>query len=340
MAEQTGKLEPEIGEQVFGGGRYGSGLLDALRSAGLAIGQREHVAVGALIADLIATSEGTIALADLGSHLAPLLARSPQERETFFRVFDALAPTWRTGDLEGERQVPKPQRATLQRRRVNVRAIILGVIAAVGLGAFAIIAPQYFQTAEPPTTQPSVSDVLEANGPRETPTSQPQSEDMARLNRVQDAAAEFFNAPTLEELGRELAATSPIGWSTDAYAQRLHELTGMPRRVPIEVEPDVTFDPILMAVDLIERPGLETDPRVRYSVHEIGFSARAESLREAEQAAFLDAEEARVSEETRGVLRLNGVTASDLQGPRPKWRQPICRSTQLSRDESKRSRDA
>lgn len=210
MAEQTWKLEPEIGEQVFGGGRYGAGLLDALRTAGLSIGPREQVAVGALIADLIANAEEPVTLADLGSHLAPLLARSPQEREAFFRVFDALVPTWRMGWRGGDGQVPASQVAVPQiaidEKPIGVRTLIIGALAAAAVAAIAIIARPYFSTTKVSVTPLSpVATELAPSAPvvaLEPVQPTQQSEEMVGLTRVRSAAAKYFDAPTLEELGR------------------------------------------------------------------------------------------------------------------------------------------
>ena len=66
-------------------------FLDHLGSSGLRIGPRERVAVAALTASLV-TAGGAATLGDLAPMLAPLLARSPEERQTFARVLGAFTP--------------------------------------------------------------------------------------------------------------------------------------------------------------------------------------------------------------------------------------------------------
>ena len=258
-----------IGEQVFGGGRYGAGLLDALRAAGLAIGPREQVAVGALITDLIATSDGPVLLADLGPHLAPLLARSPQERESFFRVFDALAPMWRDrlGPEVAQGEAPRAKPPAPKSRSLFVqfrpRTLIIGAIGAAVVGVGAYFAHQHFSVAPPTSPAPARSDVLQPTAPQPVPVQVATPQTMEGLSRVRQAADNYFGAPTLEELGRDLAAPSPIGWSAEAYAQRLHELTGLPRHAPLAIlgagEGSETAaaqtSRIAAALDEIERPG-------------------------------------------------------------------------------------
>ncbi|HWA91119.1 MAG TPA: WD40 repeat domain-containing protein [Rhizomicrobium sp.] len=53
------------------------------------------------------------------------------------------------------------------------------------------------------------------------------------IERVLKVAKEHYGAPTLDELALSFAARSPIRWSQEAYAQRLQELTGLPRHQPL-----------------------------------------------------------------------------------------------------------
>jgi formylglycine-generating enzyme required for sulfatase activity len=269
MAELAPRVDPEIGEQLFGGARYGAGLLGALRAMGLAIGPREQVAVSALIAELIATSDQSVSLADLGPHLAPLLARSPSERETFFQVFDTLAPTRRSTTDGVVDPAPAPrllaQKARSQRRSLTPRTLIIGVIVAGCAGATAYLVHHRLNPPALPVAPPAVSDILDPAPSQPAPAlvqfAAPQT--MVGLNRVRRAAEQYFSAPTLEELGRDLATPSPIGWSAEAYTKRLHELTGLPQRTPLTLlgtNPGTELAAtqtarLAAAVDEIERPG-------------------------------------------------------------------------------------
>ncbi len=267
MAELTDIPDPEIGEHLFGrfdeaGEVIQRGLLTSLRDAGLPIGPREQIAVGAVVAELISTSETPVSLADLGAHIAPLVARSPQERETFFRVFDALAPGWReVAAAPDTNATPEPFRPEIDKGRSPVwrwMGRLALVVAVVALAAWLV-----FRFRPEPMDQPIQTGGSQTETRIDPPSvEEPEpltTDEMEGLARIQDiaSAVPYYGAPTLQELGRELALTSEIGWSAEAYTQRLHELTGLPQRTPIAIGgsdmAQLSAARLGAALDIIER---------------------------------------------------------------------------------------
>ncbi|WP_408591282.1 hypothetical protein [Novosphingobium sp.] len=263
MADPALPVEAEIGEQLFGGGRFGGGLLGALRDAGLTIGPREQTTAAALVTRLLAVSAGPVLLANLGPLLAPIHARSPQEREIFDRVFRAQAPGWRPVGGEtrtgGNTILPGPEIETA--KWWQRAAWVAGLTVFAGLVVWLAVLVQNWNraparaaadaptaaatklTPEPPQVQP----------PADTPPASTGSQEV--LSRLLNIASKYEYAPTLEEIGQGLAERSDTGWSGEAYAQRLHELTGLPLRTPLPFEDVGDFFPSKNFVRKVERAG-------------------------------------------------------------------------------------
>ncbi len=279
---QSRDLDPEIGYQLYGGGEesygdsgYAFGLLSHLRAAGLPIGPREHLAAGVLLAELLADlppTEPRNTLADFRAQLAPLLARTPEETETFGRVFDALAPRWRASVAGGAsaQEVSvgvAPGAAERVRTKINWRR--WGVTAGIGALAVALLVWLWLSLFPPSVTPvepapPSGPSDISNPAPSTVPVSvaPEDAEALRSLTRVRDAIAAktlYIFAPTLSELSASLAQKSAIGWNAAGYEQRLHELTGLERSRPLDLsgvgESARTLATLATALDLIERPG-------------------------------------------------------------------------------------
>ena len=243
MADVDWALRSEIGEQVFGGGDHGVGLLEALRLAGLSVGPREQVAVAALLTQLIADtpddengSASPLQLGDIAPQLAPLLARSPDEREIFFRIFEALKPSWRDRIVRSISVGPSTSAPLVDTpnavKRTGARWVAGLVVCCLLAGG--VVSARWLRPHPRPQTQ--TSQILAPQAPpvvaAPAPT-QPSKDELPSVDRIRVAAEAYDGAPTLAELSAELAKTSPIGWSKEAYTERLHELTGLPRHEPL-----------------------------------------------------------------------------------------------------------
>lgn len=243
------------------------GLLDALARSGLKVGPRERVAAIALAASVTASrgsesGEGTIVrLADLIPLLAPLLARSSDERHSFNRVVAAYVPDYRRSILEPEPDRNLTDRQPEQRAShpwvwwlsVAVVVLLLGIVAVV-------VVPRLFPEPVPkpvasvPTSDPKTT--VEKVAPKPAALAKVENK---TIDRIVKAAERFEGAPTLEELAPGLAATSQIGWKPDAFTIRLHELTGLPTASPLGLylNDGSILARLAHALDRIERPGLE-----------------------------------------------------------------------------------
>jgi len=249
-------------------------LLDRLSAGGLPIGPRERIAAATLTAQLLAA--GAIAkLSDLRPHLAPLLARSPLEAETFRRLFEAHVPTaskdtpW--PEAPAERENPKQQLKSTLRRL----GLALAVMAALGVGGYGL-----WRWLQPQELVRSQSEIVSQGAPKAAapvPVEAPMRVERAdTLERVALAAERYGGAPTLEELSEAFARDSEIGWSAEAYVIRLSELAGVPRGTPLPlygaVGPDAKlWARVARALDLLERPGRES------SIAALLASAQAQS---------------------------------------------------------------
>ncbi len=231
--------QPGIGEHLFGGGQHGAGLLPTLRAAGLVIGPREHVVTTALVAELISRreSQSPLRLADLREQLAPILARTPGERQDFFRIFDSIAMQTKgrtaPSDLDAPR-VSKTIMASLARalRRWTFPVLIILGLLSASYGAFQMVS--WLAKEETP--------VATDTGPRGRPGA-PQTgisispTHTGALQSVLDAAEVHAYAPTLAELSIALVSSGRARLSAEQYVERFHDLTGLPRRQPINLDP-------------------------------------------------------------------------------------------------------
>lgn len=249
------------------------GLLNSLRRAGLSIGPREHIAAGALVSELVAKSaDAVVSLADCGPQLASLVARSPEERETFFRIFNTLYPNPPVRPLLDFEFPGSEVTSAKDRPGWQVFATVVGVFVLLITAYSAFRSPdnasQNLDVAEPSfVAEVERGDIAEEDTDSEPARSSQNAESFLRLLEIA-GTTEHYSAPTLKEIGAGLARSSPVEWTAEAYTQRLHELTGMPRTIPIQIwsGADVSNDEIfnrqigvtakiVSAIDLIERPG-------------------------------------------------------------------------------------
>jgi hypothetical protein len=197
-------------------------LLDTLSRVGLKIGPRERINAAALTASLV--SAGAVRnLDDLKPLLAPLLARSPEERQLFFQ---AAAVSGQVG------YAPFAARPRAE-ARVWLPVLALGLLL-VGTGLLV----SRFPLGPGPVSRPS----LEAPSAPISPTelgarnaAVPSINTFESLNRIAESARHFEGAPTIEELARALTADTSrrLNWPAESYAIRLHELSGLPRQWPL-----------------------------------------------------------------------------------------------------------
>lgn len=243
VADQT---PAGIGERLFGafdettGMQTRRGLLDILRDTGLKIGPRERVAVATLLAELSART-GDLQPDLLRASLAPLLARSAQEREDFHRVFEAF---WRTEQPILSAPASKPALAAdvaarkPWRQRVSWPLVAMVAIGGLVIALLVMLAWTLLRSApdnkEPERRPPVEVQRSEAIAPQASQDiAAPKA--FASLDRIRAAAAPYSGAPTLQELSTVLQSSSSIGWSAAAYAERLHELTGLPQSTPLDL---------------------------------------------------------------------------------------------------------
>jgi WD40 repeat protein len=277
-----------IGEQLFGrfdesGRQVSAALFDLLRDAGLRIGPRERIAAAALVGHIIAERAANMEVRDLRADLAPLLARSPAEREQYFRIFDAFAPAppppSSSPDLAAAPQVsgtfsavPRAHKLLKPRsRQVVAMALIAFAMLAAGIAWFVMLqtTPHIAMKPAPKIQATGVNARAAAVPPKAVKPDAPQSAATRLVNRVVEGSRNYDGAPTLEELSIPLARNSPIHWRPEAYAQRLQELTGLPKSEPLALsglaEQPKGRDPALVAAVAralahIESPGREDSP--------------------------------------------------------------------------------
>ena len=240
------------------------GLLDQLARSGLKVGPRERVAAAALVASL--TASGAVRdFKDLAPLLAPLLARSPEERRSFHQVLAAYAPgsvSEAMLDEHAQARAPTPVRQS----RWWLPVAGLAVIAAGVVTAFV------FWPA-PPDIVKRPAQTYERSGGTFTPappikeSAEAAPSDSELLDRIIKAADRFEGAPTLDELSLPLARSARItGWPAESFALRLQELTGLPRAAPLPLYADdgAVLARIAHALERIERPGREP-PLARFA---------------------------------------------------------------------------
>ena len=284
----------DIGEQLFGrfdeaGKQISRGLLDILRDAGLHIGVREQTAVAVLIAHLLSRTQQQPSLADFRADLAPLLARSIREREQLFLIFDLYTPRpvsveepyhTSNNNLASESEISsdvkrgRKHSGALNSAVTIIRKQWLPIGAALAIATitalFVILYSVRGTNIKTPTENsgpqsPIPLSVKQASDTNTSPSLQATNTPAKLLvDRVFAAARGFDGAPSLDELSHRLSELSPIGWSADAYAQRLQELTGLPRYQPLALSGIGTSDGqrnpeilarVSLALSRIEQPG-------------------------------------------------------------------------------------
>jgi formylglycine-generating enzyme required for sulfatase activity len=268
-------------------------LLDILARDGLVIGARERTAAHLLAVQEMesagAADRATMAPANeralmsrLAPVLAPLLARTREERERYFRVVDQLYPPERkvspeTGGGSTGDSI-KPRRPWLLRHWGKLAGAGLALLFLAGT-ALLLLSPD----PKAPTLAPDAEGVstTEITGSVASTATSPQVEESAPqtsdrlLTRVMAAAEAHDGAPTVREiarrvsgdeesLARAVAAGTDPGWTPDAYSQRLAELTGLPQDRPLplygragDTAPGLLWARLAQGLGRIEQPGLE-----------------------------------------------------------------------------------
>jgi formylglycine-generating enzyme required for sulfatase activity len=240
-SHETGEPETKLGDGL-------NAVLDNLANAGLKIGPRERINAAALTASLVGAG-ATRNLEELKPLLAPLLARSLEERRLFFQAFSASPDT-------GKKAVDPPPRAAA---RPWLPVLMLGVLLIGGVFVWRTL-PEPTQsplrTTEPPAAQISTAPPGGGGGPA------PSQPSFDSLDRIAEAAWPFEGAPTIEELAHALAADlSPrkLNWPAESYAIRLFELSGLPRQrpLPLYAGKGLVWARLALALERIEQPGDE-----------------------------------------------------------------------------------
>lgn len=229
-------------------------LLDHLARSGLKIGPRERVATAALVASV--TASGAVrSLADLAPMLAPLLARSPDERRSFHQILAAYAPE---AALPPEPEPPPLVAAPVRVAWRGWPMVGLAVVAICVAVAIALWPTPEVQVAQEAKPVEAASGRLAPQPVQETaPEAAPSDNEL--IDRIVNAAERFEGAPTLDELAPSLSLTSKIGWPPESIAVRLRELTGLPHDAPLALFADngTVLARLAHALDRIERPGRE-----------------------------------------------------------------------------------
>ncbi|HAJ46411.1 MAG TPA: hypothetical protein DCL54_07515 [Alphaproteobacteria bacterium] len=242
-------------------GRHLGHLLDLLAVKGLKIGMRERILATTLVFEL-AERGGLTRFADLRPVLAPLLARSPDDRALYFRAFDDVQ---RPAGLQGPGGEVDPPQPPLAKPPLWPWLVASAVVIVITV---ALLWTQHTQQPAAPVPEaPAESGAAPASrqtGPAALAT--PQSEaktNYPSLDRIRTAADKYYGAPTILELARELAKASPIAWDARGYAVRLNELSALPKTWPldlygIQTPSGATWARLALALERIERPGRES----------------------------------------------------------------------------------
>jgi hypothetical protein len=215
-------------------------FLEALRRIdGFRIGAREQIAVTRLLAEFFAQN-AVHHVRDLKPYLAPIVARSVDERERFSKAFDRhFLP-------EPLVQPDKPHEPARQppswRRHWRTLAALAAVLAVTTVVAFLVIQPSPEKPAGtiPSPTVPGPEVAKSTPTPFPAPSTEQEpglTKDIDRqtvedvVHEIIRAASHFSSAPTLEELSQGLAPV--IGWPPEGLTIRLHKVTGLPRSQPL-----------------------------------------------------------------------------------------------------------
>ena len=186
-------------------------LLARLAAAELPVGVRERSAAFAIAARWLET-DGK-AFHNLRPLLAPVLARTRDERETFFRVFDAMAPSPRP---PGPPPEPETIWSQLKSWLGNHRNIVAGLLLAALIALSVVIwelrlkAPAAVEgegsSSVETAAEPDAPEVIESDDGPAAPAPSPREPQTGNelLDRVLEASRSFDHAPTLKELASEL----------------------------------------------------------------------------------------------------------------------------------------
>ena len=195
-------------------------FLDALQQAGLHVGPSERLHATWLAANQISGRQASD-LRDLKYILAPLLARSKEDRRLFFLVYDQFVPddpqrkphpdinddhlTEPDDDDDDEPEnLPWWKNLGGHQLAIGLALLIAGALAlwyyfSQSKTDVDPVITKTVKTNPEPTKPPPKKKVEEKKAPRSK---------FPALNKVYDAAERFGGAPTLRELGRVFAADS------------------------------------------------------------------------------------------------------------------------------------
>lgn len=305
MADGARSFQPE---DYSLGARLES-LLDILAAEGLLVGPRERtaahmLAVREMEAQATASQGEALApdverdvLARLGPVLAPLIARTREERERFARVFDTLYPPDLASPYCPSPPGPPPPDPAQERSRVR-RRLVLVLIAAlvlaglIGLAAMFLMARQETDPEAGGGQGQSITEITGTVADAQAPQERSPQTSIRMLERIMEAAQAHGGAPTLREIARatfadpeSLAAAgadqpAEVQWSAATYAVRLSELTGLPIDRPLPVygasatdAPGRLWARLAQALGRIEQPGREPALAVLETAAETSLSA-------------------------------------------------------------------
>ena len=211
-------------------------LLTTLHTSGMRMGPRERVAAASLVLELSGQASFRESKADASpslrrfrTQLSVLLAKSAHERDLFFRIFDNLTPEPPGPPLPDEKRKPVQPGPY---RRPNRLAILTGAVLLLG------VALLIWLSLRPPASHPAVAVAAVGGAPvtaQSVATGSAASPGQPGLARLDEAAANFEGAPTLDELAEQLARTSRDRVSRATYLTRLEDLTDLPSERPLPI---------------------------------------------------------------------------------------------------------
>ena len=221
-------------------------LLDRLRARGLALGPREEVQATALLSHLLVAggaARATAALWTYQDQLAPILARTTDDRRIFFAELGAARADPHAPPPTGTAIRPSAvlETARTSKRGWLVALFLSGLLIIAGWVAFSTLRPARVEPraqlsgvdqrqgqagVSAPTNVADATSAPAAFSPAPTP---------APLARLWAAAARYNGAPTLAEIAHELAPGAPVAIAEQDYAARLAALTATSPDVPLPI---------------------------------------------------------------------------------------------------------
>jgi putative chitinase len=199
---------------------------------------------------LLAMAEPDVSIAGFRDQLAPVFAKTRDQRALFMRAIDEMAPPRPpprpTTPERLSRTPPSTGWERLKRRATdagdNIPTLLgttrgrIGLVILMFLIAFAALslrrgsAPKQVDASVAPSTAaqptPTVDQPLASPGPQATSGKDP-------LSRLLRAAGRHGGAPTLAEIAHELAPDAPIVMKDTEYLRRLRDLTGLQPNRPL-----------------------------------------------------------------------------------------------------------